>query len=97
MAEWVTDEWLSEDVRRAREMRVAERDVAAQQVLESRSLVEALGMADASEAEVGTRVRRLMRLLHPDYSINSALRGTKQQRRIEKAFKKLNSLRTACA
>ena len=59
-----------------------------------RTLRAALGLrAVASEAEVGVCVRKQMRLLHPDYSINLALKGNKQHARIEAAFKKLNALR----
>ena len=47
----------------------------------------------SSEAEMQKEVRKLLRLLHPDFSINMALKGTKQHARIEAAFKKLSGLR----
>ena len=50
----------------------------------------------ASEVEVHKQVKKLLRLLHPDYSINQPLKGTKKHARIEAAFKKLNGLREAC-
>ena len=89
--------WATEEIQRAREQRVAQRDAAVEQILskESRTLHEALGLAGEAvdEAAVASRVRKLLKLLHPDYAINQALRGTKQERRIERAFKRLNALR----
>ena len=89
--------WATEEIQRAREQRVAQRDAAVEQILskESRTLHEALGLAGEAvdEAAVASRVRKLLKLLHPDYAINQALRGTKQERRIERAFKRLNDLR----
>ena len=41
------------------------------------------------------RVKRLLRLLHPDFTINQPLKGGKKHARIEAAFKKLNGLRYA--
>lgn len=46
----------------------------------------------ASEAEMRRRVRMLMRLLHPDRSINIALKGTSEGARVEAAFKVLGNL-----
>ena len=43
------------------------------------------------------RSRKLLRLLHPDYSINLPLKGTGRHERIEAAFKKLNGLRDGWA
>lgn len=80
----------------ARKAKAQERDQAARRILarSSRTLMEALGLAeDASDAEVDSTVRRLLRLLHPDYSINLALKGTRRHLRIEAAFKRLNGLR----
>ena len=47
----------------------------------------------ASPAEVRKRALKLLRLLHPDFSLNLPLKGTKKHARIETAFKKLNELR----
>ena len=59
--------------------------------------MEALGLnADASDSEVDTSVRHILRLLHPDYAINRCLGdGTRRKLRIEAAFKRLNGLRDA--
>lgn len=78
--------------------RVAERDGAAQRILamSSKTLHDALGLpASASDAEVDSSVRKLLRLLHPDYSINLKIKGTRKQQRIEAAYKRLNGLRAA--
>ena len=62
-----------------------------------RNLKAAIGLGVlASEVEVHKQVKKLLRLLHPDYSINQPLKGTKKHARIEAAFKKLNGLREAC-
>ena len=56
--------------------------------------MDALGLeASATDAEVASTVRRLLRLLHPDFSINLASKGTRRHQRIEAAFKRLNGLR----
>ena len=63
----------------------------------NRNLKAAIGLGVlASEVEVHKQVKKLLRLLHPDYSINQPLKGTKKHARIEAAFKKLNGLREAC-
>jgi len=93
------DENASEEERAqaaVRRVRAKERDLAARRILahSSKSLTQALGLAsDACDCEVERSVRRVLRLLHPDYSINLALRGTLQHQRIEAAFKRLNGLR----
>ena len=77
--------------------KVRERDEAARRILahSSTTLMQALGLEErASDAEIAKTVRRLLRLLHPDYSINLELdTSTKRHRRIEAAFKRLNGLR----
>ena len=89
LAEWVTDEILEH--RTAKEV---ERDEAVRTILKARSLTDALGLTHtADEGEVNPRVRKLLQLLHPDFAINLAIKGTKKQLRIEAAFKKLNGLR----
>lgn len=83
----------------ARRAKAKERDDAARRILaySSKTLTEALGLeVDATDAEVDSCVRRLLRLLHPDYSINLAMAGTRRQQRIEAAFKRLNGLRNTC-
>ena len=80
----------------SRDAKVVERDAAVKRILarSSRTLKDALGLKRlASETEVSKGVRAQLRLLHPDYSINLPLKGTKKHARIESAFKKLNSLR----
>ena len=80
----------------ARKAKARERDLAARRVLAhgSHTLMDAIGLpTDATDAEVQTRVRQLLRLLHPDYSINLSIKGTRRHRRIEAAFKRLNGLR----
>ena len=80
----------------AREAKAAERDAAVKRVLarSSRTLKAALGLRElASEAEVISSTRQLMRLLHPDFTINIPLKGTKRYAKITAAFKKLNGLR----
>ena len=81
----------------SRRAKVRERDEAAQRILahSSRTLTDALGLrADASDADVARGVRSVLRLLHPDFPINLRLvEGTRRQRRIEAAFKRLNGLR----
>ena len=92
MAEWVTEEVLE-----ARGAKVAERDAAVERILAHGrpTLKEALGATPEGETlEQGTHVRRLLRLLHPDYSLNLALRG-KPLRRTLRAFKRLNGLWTS--
>ena len=97
--EEVEDDGLSEEehaLAASRSAKARERDVAARRILahSSRSLMDALGLAEsATDAEMSSAVRKVLRLLHPDFSINLATKGTKRQRRIEAAFKRLNSLR----
>ena len=90
-----------------RAAKIGERDAAVRIVLArgSRTLRAALGMSDdgeaagggdvgcASDADVRKAALRTLRLLHPDYSINQPLKGTKRHARIEAAFKKLSSLK----
>ena len=81
-----------------KDARVAERDDAVRRVLlkSSTTLKRAAGLKySASEDDVRKRVRTLLRLLHPDYSLNQPLLGSKQYGRIEAAFKKLSALRDA--
>ena len=82
----------------------AERDKAVKHVLgrdfrnPPKSVRAALGMAHAhfiSDAEVKRALKRTLILLHPDFSINLALKGTKKHSQIEAAFKKLSALRDA--
>ena len=84
------------ELARARQAKAHERDITAQRVLSysSRTLVDALGLGKgATDTEVESRVRKLLRLLHPDYGINAAIKGTRRHQRIEAAFKRLNGLR----
>jgi len=80
----------------ARRVKMRERDAAARRILahSSKTLMDALGLPEsATDAEVDSTARKLLRLLHPDYAINLAGKGSRQQRRIEAAFKRLNGLR----
>ena len=86
----------SESLEDSRAAKAAERDAAVTRILlrGTLSLKAAMGMSLlASEGEVAKRVKHYMRLLHPDFSINQPLKGTKKHARIEAAFKKLNGLR----
>jgi len=70
--------------------------VAARRILaySSKTLTDALGLPhDATDTEVDSTVRKVLRLLHPDYSINLSIKGTRRHMRIEAAFKRLNGLR----
>ena len=81
-----------------RAAKTAERDAAIKQILArgSRTLRAALGMpGETSDAELKRRALKLLQLLHPDFSINIGLKGTKKHARIEGAFKKLSVLRDA--
>ena len=81
----------------SRAAKAAERDMAVTRILAARprDLKGALRLGVlATEAEVGKRVKTLLRLLHPDFGINQQLKGTKKGARIDAAFKKLNELRT---
>ena len=82
-----------------RSAKAAERDAAIKLILArgSRTLHAALGVGDGavSDAEVKKRALKLLRLLHPDFSINLPHKGTKKHMRIEAAFKKLSVLRDA--
>lgn len=80
----------------ARKAKAKERDVAARRILahSSKTLMDALGLPEtASDVEVDRTMRKVLRLLHPDYSINLASKGTRRHERIEAAFKRLNGLR----
>lgn len=97
--EEVEDDGLSEEehaLAASRSAKARERDVAARRILahSSRSLMDALGLAaTATDSEIESTVRRLLRLLHPDYSINLSIKGTRAHARITAAFKRLNGLR----
>jgi hypothetical protein len=78
--------------------RVAVRDEAVRRLLvkhpRCRSLRAAVGCSlSVPEAEVRKRALKLLRLLHPDFSLNMQLKGTKAHVRIEAAFKRLTGLR----
>ena len=91
-----SSEPAEEEYKGARDEKSVERDLAVRQILSknSRNVRAAVGLKLSSpEAEVRKRVRHLLRLLHPDFTINLPLKGTKQHARIETAFKKLNELR----
>ena len=81
-----------------REDKVAERDAAVSRILakapKCRSLRMATGVkSQTSEAEMRKKALFLLRLLHPDFSLNLPLKGTKQHARIEAAFKRLSVMR----
>ena len=62
------------------------------------SVRAALGMRGAhfiSDEQVQKHAVKTLRLLHPDFSINIALKGTKKHGQIMAAFKKLSALRDA--
>ena len=89
-------EWVTEEILQSRELKAAERDECVKRVLEkgTRTLKAALGLEErASSDKVVANARKQLRLLHPDFGINLALQGTKQHKRIELAFKKLNGLK----
>ena len=80
----------------SRAAKAAERDAAVTRILNkgNRRLRPALGVSVLlPDAEVQKQVRKLLRLLHPDFGINLDLKGTKKHARIVAAFKKLNGLR----
>jgi len=94
LAEGATEEEAEQF--RARQVKAKERDVAARRILaySSKTLTDALGLPhDATDTEVDSTVRKVLRLLHPDYSINLSIKGTRRHMRIEAAFKRLNGLR----
>ena len=71
-----------------------QRDRAVKAVLFGRTTHTMLGLhPTAGAAEVRHAVRLAMRLLHPDRSINIALKGMREYDRIEAAFKKVNNLK----
>ena len=85
-------------LREVHDERMAERDAAVKRILAKqprcRSLRQAVGLnLAASDAEVNKKVLKLLRLLHPDFSLNLSIKGTKQHARIEAAFKRLAGLR----
>ena len=91
-----TAQVLDEGIAQHREAKALERDRAVRRILHrsSKTLKDALGLREAaSDNEVATRIRKLLRLLHPDFAINLALVGTEEHERIDTAFKKLNNLR----
>ena len=98
-------EMMTEEARILAEVRAAkyaERDLAVQKIIaqnpkdDPKTLREALGLTPgASDAEVERSLRKMLRLLHPDYSLNLSIKGTRQHGRIEAAFKRLNGLREA--
>ena len=83
----------------SRSAKAVERDAAIRLILarRSRTLRAAMGLEAGMEddAEVKKRALKLLRLLHPDFTINHPLKGTKKHMRIEAAFKKLSCLRDA--
>lgn len=91
---------VDDEVRAAK---VAERDAALRLALgrgrkQPQTVRAALGMTHApfiTDAEVKKRALYSLRLLHPDYSLNLALKGTKKYAQIEAAFKRLSALRDA--
>ena len=88
------EEWVTDEIREMRLLKAAERDEAVQRILASRSptLEDALGIAQLDAGgEVARHVRKVLRLLHPDFGINQKL-GGKHQRHVERAFKRLNGL-----
>ena len=88
------EEWVTDEIRQMRSLKAAERDDAVKRLLASRSptLEDALGIAQLDAGgEVARHVRKLLRLLHPDFGINQGL-GGKHQRHVERAFKRLNGL-----
>ena len=79
-----------------RDEMAVERDLAVQRVMSknSKTLRDALGLKPlATDQQVSKTLRQLLRLLHPDASINQPLKGTKHLARIEGAFKKLSALK----
>ena len=83
----------------ARAIKAVEREHAVQRILaqnrkdDPKTLKQALGLSpDSSDVEVERHMRRVLRLLHPDYSINQHL-PQKQHGRVDAAFKRLNGLR----
>ena len=63
---------------------------AAKSIGRRRELPKLLGIElSSTEVEVQRRLRLLMRLLHPDRSINLPLRGKPEGGRVEAAFKAL--------
>ena len=65
-----------------------------QAVLKGRTVYAMLGMdKGASDAELMRAMRLAMRLLHPDASLNMALKGTEAGARVEAAFKRVNNLK----
>ena len=79
-----------------RSAKAVERDEAINRILQrgSTTVRKALGVDErTSDDEVRKRVKKLLILMHPDFTINLPLKGTKQHIRIEAAFKKLVGLR----
>ena len=90
----------------AKDKKEAERDAAVRLALgvgkgrkqQPQTLRAALGMQHAhfiTDDQVKKRARDALVLLHPDFSLNRALKGTKKHAQIAEAFKKLSALRDA--
>ena len=89
-------EEVDEAVAKYRDAKSIERDEAVRRILKksNQTLATALGLQPgAPGAEVQKQIRQALRLLHPDFAINRLLGGSKEQLRVEAAFKKLNNLR----
>ena len=87
---------LDEGIAQLREDKALERNRAVRRILapSTKTLKDALGLREVtSNKEMAARIRKLLRLLHPDFAINLALKGTEEHERIDAAFKKLNNLR----
>ena len=86
---------LDESIVANRNAKAVERDRAVRRILarSSKNLKTALALkGGATDAEVGTRIRKTLMLLHPDFAINR-LASSEEQEKVEAAFKKLNNLR----
>ena len=84
------------DAASGRAAKVKQRDAAVKRILrrEARSLHLAMGVSPSvPPKKLQSKVRSMLRLLHPDYAINSEIKGTPHYARIEAAFKKLNGLK----
>ncbi len=80
-----------------RKIKETQRDLALHRALSaphSAKLPRVLGLpANASKEDVMQGVRLALRLLHPDRSMNIALRDTLKGRQLEAAFKRVNNLK----
>ena len=78
----------------ARTEQERQRDRAVMAVLTGTDVRQMLGLPQtANEAQIRQAIRLAMRLLHPDRSLNYALKGTPEQARLEAAFKKVNNMK----